>query len=146
MEGSSSNADLVSIIIILGGFHKLMSFLGCVEYLMAKSGLSYIHEIVYAGNTIPRLLFGNALDRALRGHQLVDLELNTILRQDIFQTIEVDPNLIQTMLDDAMKGKLDLENISSNTTPQKLDEASSIKKHLLFENRTSSLWLQYAND
>ena len=143
---SSSNAYLGSIIIRPGGFHTLMTFLGCVWYLMANSGLSVIDEIVYAGNTVPRLLSGKVLYRALRGHKLVDLVLNTILLKDIFQTIEVDPNLIKTMLDDAMKGKLDLENISSNTTRQKLDEALSTTKHLLFEIRTSSLWLHYAND
>ena len=86
----SPKCDLGSIIIRLGGFHTLMRFLGFVGYLMAKSGLSDILEIFYAGNTVPHLLSGKALDRALRGHQLVDLALNTILLQDIFQTIEVD--------------------------------------------------------
>ena len=83
------------------------------------------------------------MSRALRGHQLVDLALNTILLQEIFESMEVDLDLIQNMLSDAMKGELDVENISAKAIIQDIDKALSVKKHLLNENRTASLRLQY---
>ena len=48
---------------------------------MAGIGLPEALGVVYATNTVPQLLSGKAVTRALRGlvDQLVDLALNTIL-------------------------------------------------------------------
>ena len=48
---SSPHCDLRSIIIRLGGFHTLMSFLGSVGFIMAVTGLPEALGVVYATNT-----------------------------------------------------------------------------------------------
>jgi hypothetical protein len=40
----------------LGGFHLLMSFVGCIGQLLAESGLQEIFYVIYANNTVPLLL------------------------------------------------------------------------------------------
>jgi len=63
----------------LGGFHTLMSFLGCIGHIMAGSGLKSVLEQVYASNTVSHMLNGKAYERAVRGHIMVSSALNTML-------------------------------------------------------------------
>ena len=51
---------------------------------MAGSGLQELLEVVYAGNTVPHMMTGKAVSRAVRGHMLVDAALNTILVADAY--------------------------------------------------------------
>lgn len=85
IEGEPSDSPLKSIILRLGGFHVLMSFLGAIGYLMSGSGLEGILQLVYAPNTVPKMLEGKAIARAIRGHFLVDGALNTLLAAKTFQ-------------------------------------------------------------
>ena len=78
---NAPHSDMSNIVIRLGGFHTLMSFLGSVGYIMANSGLDAVLQIPYTTNTVPHLMSGKAVNRALRGHQIVDLALNTLLLQ-----------------------------------------------------------------
>ena len=43
-------SDLKDIILRLGGFHAEMSFLWCIGYLMAGSGLQEVLQLIYASN------------------------------------------------------------------------------------------------
>ena len=75
----SENSDLHSIVLKLGGFHTLMSFLGSIGHLMDGSGLNDILEVAYAPNAVGHMLSGKAYSRAVRGHFLVDAALNALL-------------------------------------------------------------------
>ena len=132
-------------VIRLGGFHTLMSFLECLGNLMADSGLTEALQLIYAENTVPHLLTGKAYNRALRGHQIVDLALHTILLKDIIQTIDTDPSLVESMLRDECKGQLDASSLKSNIVLCDVEKALHEKKKSLKENRTAYLWLQYMN-
>jgi hypothetical protein len=79
VENESENSPLRSIVLRLGGFHALMSFLGGIGHLMAGSGISEILEKVYASNTVAHIMSGKAVSRALRGHFLLDTALSKIL-------------------------------------------------------------------
>ena len=46
---------------------------------MQGSDLGEILEAIYARNTIPHMLSGKAVSRAIRGHLVVDSALNTML-------------------------------------------------------------------
>ena len=46
-------AKNVNIVVRLGGFHMLMSFVGSIGYLMDGSGLYRLMETIYAKNTVP---------------------------------------------------------------------------------------------
>ena len=70
---------LKPIILILGGFHTTMSYLGSIGHVMEGSGLKEMLELVYAGNAVEHMLAGKAYARAVRGHILLDSALNAML-------------------------------------------------------------------
>ena len=76
---ATEDVFLKNVVLVLGPFHTQMNFLGCVGTLMANSGLSDILEEIYGENAVHHILLGKAYSRAIRGHFLVDLDLNTIL-------------------------------------------------------------------
>ena len=45
-----------------------MSFLSCIGHLYCGAGLAKIMNIVNASNTLPHILSGKAISRAIRGH------------------------------------------------------------------------------
>ena len=55
----------------LGGFHTLMSYLGCIVYILAGSGLKEALRVCYAINSVEKMLDGKAYSRAMRGHTLI---------------------------------------------------------------------------
>ena len=111
----SPKCDIGLFVIRLGGFHTLMSFLGCVGYLMANSGLTEALQVMYAENTVQHLLSGKAYNRSLRGHQIIDLALDTILLREVIESTEIDCHLLASMLDDASNGQLDISNLETST-------------------------------
>lgn len=54
-----------------------MSFLAWIGYLMRNSGMGDTLELIYAENTVHRLLSGKLVVRAIREHQMVDIALRT---------------------------------------------------------------------
>ena len=79
IDSESSQSDLKSVVVRLGGLHLQMSFLGCVGHLMAASGLTEVLEVMYAENTVKHIVSGKAMSRAIRGHLMILAALNTIL-------------------------------------------------------------------
>jgi hypothetical protein len=63
----------------LGGFHRLMSFIGCIGQLMEGIGLQYLLNLVYATNTVPHMLSGMTISRAIRGLFLVESAVMFVL-------------------------------------------------------------------
>jgi hypothetical protein len=63
----------------MGGFHTLMNVLGAIGKLMEGSGLQNVLQIVYGENAVQHMLGGKAVQRALRGHFLMDRALNRLL-------------------------------------------------------------------
>ena len=72
---SCEDPDVAKIIVRLGGFHLLMSFLGSIGYIMGGSGLTDVLSTCYAKATVDKMLTGHAYSRAVRGHTLVYLAL-----------------------------------------------------------------------
>lgn len=66
-------ADDVHVFIRLGGFHTLLSFLGCIGTVMRNSGLHEALSIIYGENIVSRMLIGKQYSRAVRAHTLVVL-------------------------------------------------------------------------
>jgi hypothetical protein len=65
----------LGVVLRLGGFHFLKSFLGCIGYLMEDSGLEEAMSVVYGPNTVKYILKGAAYSKALRAHFLTDAAL-----------------------------------------------------------------------
>ena len=72
------SSDLRELVLRLGGMHMEMSFLGCIDHLMAGSGLKELLEVIYASNAVDNMLTGKAISRAVSGHMLVDAALNAM--------------------------------------------------------------------
>lgn len=65
VESSNLNPQIV---VRLGGFHLLMSFMGSIGYIMAGSGLRKLWNTIYAANSIDKMITGYAYSRAVRAH------------------------------------------------------------------------------
>jgi len=84
VDSEPDDSDLKSIVLRLGGFHTEMSFLGCIGHLMGGSGLQETLEGVFASNSVPHMLTGKCIARAVRGHFLVYCALNAIVASTTF--------------------------------------------------------------
>ena len=78
IEAQPRASLLHQIVLILGGFHTEMSFLGSIGTLMAGSGLKEVMSQVYAEGSVDHMLSGKAVARAVRAHLLTDSALNII--------------------------------------------------------------------
>ena len=72
-------ASDLDIVCRLGGFHLLMSYLGCIGHIMSGSGLEDILELNYGPNTVKHIMSGKAYDRAVRGHFVVQRAVMVLL-------------------------------------------------------------------
>ena len=128
LESEPLDSDLRKIILRLGGFHTLMSFLGCIGHIMSGSGLQSVLEQVYASNFAIQILSGKAYDRVVRGHLLVASALNTIITETCLGIPHLSPQ------EDVEITASQTENSTENT-PSK-EEAESTNSGDLSEATT----------
>ena len=70
---------LKNIILRLGGFHTMMSYLGSISYFMRSSGLQEVFETIYGDCTVQHILSGKAFSHAIRAHCILRGILSFIL-------------------------------------------------------------------
>jgi hypothetical protein len=75
----AASKDLPNVVVRLGGFHLLMSYMGSVGYIMDGSGLSTLWETVYAAGSVIHMMTGHAYARAVRAHLLTSAALCSLL-------------------------------------------------------------------
>jgi len=156
------SSPLKKLVLRLGGFHTQMSYLGCIGYLMAGSGLSEALETVYASNAVSHMMSGKAVQRAIRGHILIENAL-TILLLEKASCSETDGNkdriddttaLFYTLVNNSDLKRLaslydEMKETKDSSAVMKSDILSSVKETLaaekdqLSDNRTANLWHQY---
>ena len=85
IEDQPTNSRLRRIVLLLGGFHTQMSFLGAVGSIMDGSGLKEMLTQVYAEGSVDKMLSGKAVARAVRSHLLIDSALNMIVTSAALQ-------------------------------------------------------------
>ncbi|KAK5638255.1 hypothetical protein RI129_012550 [Pyrocoelia pectoralis] len=78
VEGSNSE-ELRNVVVRLGGFHLLMSYLGAIGYIMSESGIEDLWTTVYAADSVKKMLTGHAYARALRAHIMSFTALGIII-------------------------------------------------------------------
>lgn len=137
-------SDIANVVVRLGGFHMLMSFLGAIGYIMEGSGLKEALSVIYAPNSVDKMLDGHAFARSVRGHGLVRVALMKL----IYDKLKIDQNL-QQFLDgymmDIMRRTMSYDNIEEsedvlNEVMQLFnDEVAKLKGG----GPTAQLWLQY---
>ncbi|GBM71138.1 hypothetical protein AVEN_2756-1 [Araneus ventricosus] len=60
VAAAPEGSDLSKIVIRLGGFHLLSSFSGAFGYIMQGSGIKEMLSIIYAPNSLDKMLTSNA--------------------------------------------------------------------------------------
>lgn len=90
IHNEGNGTKIGNIVLKLGGFHALMSFVSCIGQLYGDLGLREVFDVVYATNTTPHLLSGKAIYRAIRGHILVESALFNILCEDQIDSVTYD--------------------------------------------------------
>ena len=83
IANAPDNSHLKEIVLLLGCFHTLMNFLGAVGYLMNGTGLKDILQVIYGENAVQHVLTGKAVQRAIRGHLLVNKRLGQMIVSDL---------------------------------------------------------------
>ncbi len=83
IEHESNESPVKKIVLMLGGFHMKMSYLGCIGYVMTGSGLQETLEQIYAPNSVLKMLNDKAVARSIRGHILLYAALNAIINEEI---------------------------------------------------------------
>lgn len=143
VKSENSSSELSKIVVRLGGFHLLMSFLGTIGYIMNGSGIEDLYAQIYARNTVVHMLSGHAYSRAVRAcflaqeaisHLVLESELtfseeDKAHLQSIFETFDVSLN------EELKEPLLKKMEITLNT---KFDK-------LRVKSRTSKLWIQFWN-
>ena len=73
--GIVNASDNLEVIVLLGGFHLLMSFMGAIGNIVAGSGIEELCESVYAKGSLVHVMNGHAYSCALHAHFLTSSTL-----------------------------------------------------------------------
>lgn len=147
IANAPQNCHLKSVVLMLGCFHTFMNVLGAIGTLMAGTGLNTILEEVYGANAVLHMMTGKSVQRAFRGHLLVNKCLNEMI---ISEVIEEQPGL-SLVVDEAdemytslVNGEITLDGAATSDTLSSIAEAVEEKKtQLASQSKTSQLWLNY---
>lgn len=151
------NSKLSSVILRLGGFHTLMSFLGCIGHRMTGTGLKELLELVFASNTTSHMMSGKSVSHAIRGHLLIDAALNAILVSQAFEVdvkhildptevVATHPRELEevcVLYDRLVDGSFSVADIESSQVLDAIDKRMQTLKDTMTDQRTAQLWFQY---
>lgn len=140
---STPSSPLQNIVVRLGGFHLIMSFLGAIGSIMAGSGLQELISVVYSENSTKHILSGHAYARAIRAHFLIATALCNMILTNV-GIDEEEKAAVEKVLYCFSNLTHSKENITSNgniiSITLKLKEEMKIIQD---KGPTSKLWIQY---
>ena len=127
------------IVVRVGGFHALKSFLGCIGFIMGDSGLEELFKIIYPGD-VSHIIDGSSYYKSLRAHFLIDAALCCFLMQNSTTNEEI------RGLDSYIKKCVQEKLGADFKTKAVHDYSEKIKKVLSAlpgKSRTAALWGKY---
>lgn len=135
------DTDLSNVVVRLGGFHLLMSYMGTIGVIMSGSGLKELLSTIYAENSIDKMLSGHAYARAVRAHILVHLALASEVVKTIHLT-EEDESIIEDTLSKLDRSAIPTahENEQFQAVATKFTDAL---RKLESNGPTAKLWVLY---
>ncbi|XP_052758830.1 uncharacterized protein LOC128202453 [Galleria mellonella] len=135
--------DDVLIVVRLGGFHLLMSFMGCIGTIMEGSGIKEIFSLIFAEGSVDQILNGHSYARAVRAHFILPQALSLLIFDELKRENNVE---FQELLDNEeyFTYEMNFEKLKSNEHLKKLNEIFQSKLDEI-ENRgkTCKLWILY---
>lgn len=141
-----NESENVQLVILLGMFHLVMSYLGCLGYIMAGSGLAEMFSVAFGENAVKHLLTGHVFDRAMRAHTLAFVALGKIICESAAE------NKNEQFKQDTHKFFSNwnsddapfLGDCSVDSSIKKMTAAFTNKLHTFKANGpTAALWVQY---
>ena len=156
-----SRTSGLNVVVRLGSFHLLMSFLGSIGKVMLGSGFHELMELVYGADTVQHMLSGKAVARALRAHLLIQSALMTVLLKRILpppdqhsgpgcvidselsvEDYEALSSVCATVTQSPQT--VDYSGVLQSTAIAKIaDKLTAMKHELSQSSRTAKLWIHY---
>ena len=106
------SAESFDVVFILGGFHTMMNFVGSIGALMKRSCLSECLETEFEINTVPKIIDGKAISRAIRAHFLTEGSLMAKLLATFVSSTDIDFEETETEKNEETEENLELNEIS----------------------------------
>ena len=140
-KGTPNEKKINKIVVRLGGFHMLMSYLGAVGYVMDGSGLKDAFCQLYAEVSAEKALTGHAYSRAIRGHILIQNALSHIIFSSM-NLSESEVFVLKNLLE--YVGKSEFHTLLEQNDIEEIRKKFVDKLNLIKENGpTAELWIQY---
>ena len=124
-----------------------MNLLGAIGTLMDGSGLKQIIETIYGENAVVHMMSGKSVQRAFRGHLLVD---QCLTHQIVAKIIEDEPGFenvlkeLETLYALTETGEIDMDSLlKSDCIGTIADRLKSKECELSGHSTTSKQWLNY---
>lgn len=140
----AASRDLDKVVVRLGGFHLLMSYLGSIGKIMTGSGLENLWERVYAKGSVVHMLTGHAFSRAVRAHILTLLALIYVLLDKSDWESQTNKEHLVSLYQDTVDQDEDAAEIDEDESLQEFQQF--LTHHLdqaATQSRTGKLWVQY---
>lgn len=133
------------IFLRLGGFHKIMSYMGGIGFIMRGSGLEELFSTVYASNTVEHMMTGKAYSRALRGHMLVSTAMVKMMLEERPGCLTgVSKEHIRTLHTYLIEGSCTSDQMLNNQTAKQISSLlEDLVRDLKSESSTAALWISY---
>ena len=144
VASADPDSDLAKVVVKLGGFHLLMSYLGTIGHIMSGSGLEELWALLYAQNTVVHMFSGTAYARALRAHFLTYIAVYQQLWKYCYLGDEDKESRIRSSCDDLISGIKTLNDLKDHPDMKELiADLAEVKTQMKDKGRTAKLWLQY---
>nr|CAI5866755.1 unnamed protein product [Callosobruchus analis] len=140
----SENPDFKRIVVRLGGFHLLLSYLGAIGHIMEGSGLEDLWATVYAGESVKKLMTGHAFSRSVRAHILTFTAIGITICQKIEGLSHKIKDFIETIATTWEESTLTIDSCNVDGSLQQATSEFILKFEELEKLvATSKLWAQY---
>ena len=137
------SGPLSTVVVRLGGFHLLMSFLGAIGKIMEGSGLEELWTTVYAKNSVNQMMEGRAYARSVRAHILTSLALHLEILKDSAVPVEWNAQL-QELRSKMLADKMSVFDVSREPALSAfMDELTYTYLSAKGVSRTGEYWVQY---
>ena len=140
----ASSQDLDKVIVRLGGFHLLMSYLGSIGHIMDGSGLAELWETVYAKGSVIHMQSGHAFARSLRAHILTASALIGVLMGPPGTLDSIDKDKLANRYDAILNQDKKATDVAEEECVKHLSQIiSQLIDQAAGQSRTGKLWVQY---
>ena len=134
------SSEKMDVFVRLGGFHRLMNFLGSIGKFMEGSGLRSDLETVYSPGTVGHMFTGKAYSRAVRRHILCASAVQSLTLEEFWSTLgAVDQLELQKYYESDDPSTFANEELAITLTTWVETKCNELSK----SSRTSAFWLNY---